>query len=111
MNSIKVDHSKNVVVMTTFKNYLTLNVNNGNMSLEANGFPNDDTKTNKFFYNLFLYPLKYLLELAKDYCISIPNAKHDYILIHSRSNKNAIIHTAVEEVSITKLIWPSPHTI
>ncbi|XP_044019512.1 uncharacterized protein LOC122859894 [Aphidius gifuensis] len=89
------------------------------MNYENAGWLNPDSQyklTNAAGYFDICIPLKMLLGFAEDYQKIIANAKHEIIMIRSRTDKDAIVPTdlaLLEEVQfdlkITKIEWLVPY--
>lgn len=110
INGVEIDHNKNVGLTSTIKNKLSLTENESKMLLNSgwslNSFsPNADGSFN------FCLPLKCLLGFAEDYQKIIINAKHELILIRSRTDLNSVYSQNCTEIAITinKLQWHIPH--
>jgi len=116
LNGVLVDKSKNVGITTTMKNFLSIN---SKENYENAGWLNEVgalglTDTNGYFD--FCIPLKFFFGFAEDYQKIIVNAKHEIILVRSRSDLNLIMRNNVrieEEVEfnlkITKVEWLVPY--
>jgi hypothetical protein len=116
INGVEIDHSRNLGITTSLKNYISLDRDesfrllNAGWRLEDNGLIK---LSNNGVFN-FCVPLKMLLGFAEDYNKIIPNAKHELILIRARSNNNSVYTTTLGDdykLNIDKIIWKVPHIL
>lgn len=109
MNGVEIDRSRNTGYTSTLKNYISLSDGESTSSLSAGWLSNNQiTPTNGHFN--FCIPLKMLLGFAEDYKKVILNAKHQLILIRTRSDDNCVLSAAdTVEFKIFKLQWRMPH--
>lgn len=109
LNSVEIDRTRNLGITTTLKNYISLNKNESDMLLNASWAPHKVIKPGDIYFN-FCVPLKLLLGFAEDYKKIILNAKHELILIRSRTDNNAIISPTDDvKIHIFKVQWRVPH--
>ncbi|XP_055842535.1 uncharacterized protein LOC129909483 [Episyrphus balteatus] len=85
LNGVNIENNKNVGITTSMKNYISLNENESK-SLENAAWTGNST----------ISP------------ISV-NARHELILIRTRSNENALYSDEELKLSILKLQWRVPH--
>ncbi|XP_055918306.1 uncharacterized protein LOC129950388 [Eupeodes corollae] len=110
LNGVNIDNNKNVGITSTLKNYISLNANESK-SLENGSWTGGSSFSLASGTFNFCIKLKYLLGFAEDYKKIITNARHELILIRTRSNENAYFSKDNEELklSIFKLQWRVPH--
>lgn len=109
LNGVEIDRTRNPGIVTTLKNYISYNENESKMLYNAGWSPTESIKADKLYFN-FCVPLNMLLGFAEDYKKIILNAKHELILIRSRTDENAVIAPTDEVVvNIFKLQWKMPH--
>ena len=112
LNGVDIENNKNVGITTTLKNYVSLNENESKILENASWFLNTNTSSTGTFN--FCIPLKNLLGFAEDYKKIITNARHELILIRTRTNDNAYYIKDGKDneelkLSIFKLQWRVPH--
>lgn len=113
LNGVEIDHCRNVGITTTLKNYVSLNKDESLKLLNAGWKIEKEAllKLSNGKFN-FCIPLKMLLGFAEDYNKIIPNAKHELILVRSRSNDNSVFTTLTAneyKLNIDKITWKVPH--
>lgn len=109
LNGVEIDRNKNVGITSTIKNKISLNENEGRM-LENAGWKLENRALNAEGSFNYCIPLKNILGFAEDYKKIVVNAKHELILIRSRTDLNAVYSEADEcTISISKIIWRIPH--
>ena len=117
LNGVLVDKSKNVGITSTMKNYLSLS---SRMNYENAGWINQIGMKliNDDGYFDICVPLKMIFGFAEDYQKIIVNAKHELIMIRSRSNINSIVRdneTVPDmpefDLKITKIEWLVPYVM
>lgn len=109
LNGVEIDRNKNVGITSTIKNKISLNENEGRM-LENAGWKLENRALNAEGSFNYCIPLKNILGFAEDYKKIVVNAKHELILIRSRTDLNAVYSEADEcNISISKIIWRIPH--
>lgn len=107
LNGVEIDRNRNVGHTTTLKNYISLNLSESIMLYNAAWFPNAYMGQSTFN---FCIPLKMLLGFAEDYKKIIAKARHELILIRSRTDNNAVVSEADPvKIKIFKLQWRVPH--
>lgn len=112
INGVEIDKIKNVGITSCLKNFLSLNPYS---NYENAGWLDDDDDakilSNEQGYFDVCIPLKNILGFAEDFQKVIVNAKHELILVRSRSDINAIIQTAVKDfnISLQKIEWLVPY--
>ncbi|XP_037911951.1 uncharacterized protein LOC119652085 [Hermetia illucens] len=109
LNGVEIDRNKNVGITSTLKNYISLNENESKMLYNAAWSPNESITPSSGYFN-FSIPLRKLLGFAEDYKKIIVNAKHELILVRTRSDENAFISSTDNvHIKIFKLQWKVPH--
>lgn len=109
INGIEIDRTRNLGIATTLKNYISLNQNESQMLFNAGWSPESVITPGQGFFN-FCVPLKTLLGFAEDYKKIIANAKHELILIRSRTDEDSVLSpTDNVNVAIFKIQWRVPH--
>lgn len=110
LNGIDIENNKNVGITTLLKNFISLNENESK-SLENSSWTGKDSISLSSGSFNFCIPLKNLLGFAEDYKKIIINARHELILIRTRTDENAYINTEKEnlKMAIHKLQWRVPH--
>lgn len=96
------------------KNYTSLDASQNKFLENVGGleFTNDLTLTNAQGYFDVCIPLNMIFGFAEDYQKVIINAKHEFILIRSRTHANAVLQEApLQEykVVIKKIEWLLPY--
>lgn len=109
LNGVEIDRNKNVGLTSTIKNKVSLNENEGRMLANAGWILGNKTLNAEGSFN-YCIPLKNLLGFAEDYKKIVVNAKHELILIRSRTDLNAVYSEDDDcSISISKIIWRIPH--
>lgn len=113
INSVEVDRVKSPGVVSTVKNYLTLDPNDKRLSNagwdHATNVVEIDKTTGAF---VFCYPLKYLLPVFHDYQNIILNVKQELKLLRSSNDKDAVVVDATDpefSLSLSKVNWRIPY--
>lgn len=111
LNGLEIDKNRDVGNTSTLKNYISLNENESKMLLNAGWSPENNIQHHNGNFN-FCIPLKMLLGFAEDYKKIIVKAKHELILIRSRTDLNAIISSTDDiKFKIGKIQWKVPHVM
>lgn len=110
LNGFEIDRCKNVGITSTMKGYVSFTPNDMN-SLKTASWTNstdlEAVRTGSFSY---LLPLKILFGFAEDYSSILLNAKHELVIIRSRSNSNAVVgNSNIANINISKIQWRVPH--
>lgn len=110
LNGFEIDRCKNVGITSTMKGYISFTPNDMKRLKTAGWTETGDSEaivTGSFSY---LLPLKILLGFAEDYSTILLNAKHELIIIRSRSNLNSLVgEHNIGNISINKIQWRVPH--
>lgn len=109
MNNQVVDCVKDVGTASTMKAYASFNKD----SSQASSHTGWDQKSQLIPTGTFNFclPLKSILGIAEDFQKILINAKHELILIRSRTNDNAYETVDNEEMdlTLTKIVWKVDH--
>ncbi|XP_051176007.1 uncharacterized protein LOC127291127 [Leptopilina boulardi] len=114
LNGVEIDKNKNVGLTSLMKNYVSFDASQSKF-LENVGWMelSDEAKlTNDDGYFDVCIPLNMIFGFAEDYQKIIINAKHELILIKSRTDSNAVLQEAPFEefkIVIEKLEWLLPY--
>lgn len=109
INGFPIDICKNVGITTTIKGYLSFQDKDMyRMQMASWNTASDKTATaSAFSYSI---PLSTILGFAEDYRNVIINAKHELILVRSRSDTNCFIGANnIATFTIEKIQWRIPH--
>lgn len=110
LNGVEIDKCKNPGVTSTVKGYTSFSESESSKLIHSGWSHNVAPTLTDGTFN-FAIPLKHFLGFAEDYQKVIINAKHELILIRSRSDTNSYISTANDNmiINIEKLQWKMPH--
>ncbi|XP_076278013.1 uncharacterized protein LOC143207948 [Lasioglossum baleicum] len=95
LNGVEIDRSRNPGATTTLKNYVSLSRTRSSALSNAGWLYGDDgqkqtaTATAAIYFN-FCVPMSVLLGFYEDYKRIVINARHELILIRSRTDANAL---------------------
>ena len=115
LNGTEIDKTKNLGLTSVMKNYVSMSPGQSRMMENAGWLEfaaNAEKLTNENCYFDIVIPLGMIFGFAEDYHKIIVNAKHELILVRSKSDANAIIQTAPDElykISIEKVEWLLPY--
>ncbi|XP_055381888.1 uncharacterized protein LOC129612356 [Condylostylus longicornis] len=101
LNGKEIDHIRNAGITTRLKRAL----------YNTSWSPDEGVESATLFFN-FCIPFRKLLGFAEDYKKIIPNAKHELILVRSRSDDNSLLCTDINEkpkILLTKVQWKVQH--
>jgi len=110
MNSIDVEIDRNVGIISTLKNYVTMSSERSVIARNAGWEPWNPPNG---YFN-FCIPLNMLLGFCEDYRCVVINAPHELILIRSRNDNNYLIGDSTREPKIIvlfKVQWRMPHVL
>lgn len=108
LNGVEVDRNKNVGMTTLMKAYTSFSDENVDY-LTTCSFTKFATLDVSSKYR-FQIPLRFIMGFAEDYNKIMLNAKHELILIRSRTDINALYGAAENlKLAITKIGWTIPH--
>lgn len=107
LNGIEIDRTKNVGIASTMKTLAATRLSDKAITAVLQDAAYKKLEPGKTSY---LIPLRYLLGFADDYNKVVMNAKHELILIRSRTNTNALcsMHDCYY-FKMTKIQWKMPH--
>ena len=109
LNGVDIECNKNVGITTSLKNYISFNEIESKNLQNASWYGKEDILVSSGTFN-FCVPLKNLLGFAEDYKKIITNARHELILIRTRTDDNAFISEKDDlRIKILKLQWRVPH--
>lgn len=109
INGFPIDICKNVGITSTLKGYISFTPRD--ISRMENGGWNKESNTpGTAGYINFCIPLKSIFGFAEDYQNIIMNAKHELILLRSRSDTNVFTGANdISRININKVQWHIPH--
>ena len=96
MNRTEIDKTKNLGLTSVMKNYVSMSSGQSRMMENAGWLEfaaNAEKLTNENGYFDIVIPLGMIFGFAEDYHKIIVHAKHELILVRSKSDANAIIQT------------------
>lgn len=109
LNGVQIDFCKNVGITSLLKGYCSLQPMDMYRLSTATWNINSNTRARAARFN-FCIPLKILLGFVEDYQNIIMNAKHEIILIRSRSDVNVFVgENDIARVDIKKIQWRIAH--
>lgn len=109
INGFPVDSCKNVGITSTIKGYLSLQKKDMSRMRLASWNIASDTTANEGYLN-FCIPLSSILGFAEDHHPVVINAKHELILVRSRSDVNCYTGANnLATIAIDKIQWRIPH--
>ncbi|XP_074041599.1 uncharacterized protein [Leptinotarsa decemlineata] len=114
LNGVVIDSVRNVGLVSTLKNYLSLNENESKLMENGGWFPKDNDELlldDKGNFNVCI-PLKLWSGFFEDYRRIIMNMRQELVLIREKDDIDAVIATDDTEkpkIQITKLCWNVPH--
>lgn len=107
LNGFEIDRCKNAGVTSLMKGYLSFTPNEM-FKMEIAGW-SKERKEAKGEFNCCI-PLKNLFGFAEDYRSIIMNAKHELIIIRSRTDTNALVgDNNIVKFILNKIQWRIPH--
>lgn len=110
LNNFEIDRCKNVGISTTMKGYVSFTSHDmTHMEIASWDVKSEKQATADGAYS-YCIPLKSLFGFAEDYRNVIINAKHELILMRSRSDLN-VFHGDVDNIKfeVNKIQWRVPH--
>ncbi|XP_024881475.1 uncharacterized protein LOC112460820 [Temnothorax curvispinosus] len=117
LDGVEIDRCRNVGITSTIKNYMSLTVERARKLQNAGwSYPTSESNLNNASHQFnFCVPLNILLGFCEDYSVVI-NARHELILIRSRSDHNCVVdpkktvpRDPAKDPKITLLKWRMPH--
>ncbi|EFN77912.1 hypothetical protein EAI_15782, partial [Harpegnathos saltator] len=88
LNGVEIDHNRNVGITSTLKNYVSIS-SDENAVMKNAAWDTTDTISPDGYFN-FCVPLSVLLGFCEDYKRIVINARHELILLRSRSDNNSL---------------------
>ncbi|XP_072400387.1 uncharacterized protein [Diabrotica undecimpunctata] len=115
LNGVIIDSVRNIGLISTLKNYLSLNENQSKLLQNAGWFPKGDKLVidNHGNFNVCI-PLKIWSGFFEDFQKIIINMRQELVLIRDKDDIDAIIATDETEkpkIAINKLYWNVPHIL
>ncbi|XP_077259736.1 uncharacterized protein LOC143896062 [Temnothorax americanus] len=109
LDGVEIDHCRNVGITSTLKNYVTVSSDRSVILRNAGWEPHNNANG---YFN-FCVPLNLLLGFCKDYKRVVINARHELILIQSRTDNNCLMGSLALEptVKLLKIQWRMPHVV
>ncbi|EFN86507.1 hypothetical protein EAI_01862, partial [Harpegnathos saltator] len=97
----------NVGITSTLKNYISISFIKKNAAWDTT-----DTISPDGYFN-FCVPFSVLLGFCEDYKHIVINARHELILLRSRSDNNSLLGSSALDPKIVlfKIQWRMPHVI
>ncbi|XP_050503574.1 uncharacterized protein LOC126882642 [Diabrotica virgifera virgifera] len=117
LNGVIIDSVRNIGLISTLKNYLSLNENQSKLLQNAGWFPKEDKlkiDTHGNFNVCICIPLKIWSGFFEDFQKIIINMRQELVLIREKDDIDAIIATDETEkpkIEINKLYWNVPHIL
>ncbi|XP_055307050.1 uncharacterized protein LOC129571300 [Sitodiplosis mosellana] len=109
LNGFPIDCCKNVGITSTLKGYASYKPSSMNR-LHMAGWKKESNQPGSAGYINFCIPLKSIFGFAEDYRNIIMNAKHELILLRSRSDINCfVVANNLSTIQIDKIQWRIPH--
>ncbi|XP_071649915.1 uncharacterized protein [Temnothorax longispinosus] len=109
LDGVEIDHCRNVGITSTLKNYVTVSSDRSVILRNAGWEPHNNANG---YFN-FCVPLNLLLGFCEDYKRVVINARHELILIRSRTDNNCLLGSLALEptVKLLKIQWRMPHVV
>lgn len=109
LNGFPIDVCKNVGVTSTLKGYVSYLPENMNR-MQIAGWKKESNQQATSGYINFCIPLRSIFGFAEDYRNIVMNAKHELILLRSRSDLNCFVGANdVSKIQINRIQWRIPH--
>ena len=109
LNGFPLDSCKNVGITSTLKGYASYKPSNMNR-LQIAGWKKESNQPAAAGYINFCIPLKSIFGFAEDYRNIVMNAKHELILLRSRSDTDCFVgNNDLSTIQIDKVQWRIPH--
>lgn len=109
INGFPIDCCKNVGVTSTLKGYASYQPNNMSR-LQIASWKTESNQEATAGYINFCIPLRSIFGFAEDYRKIVMNAKHELILLRSRSDVNCFVGANnLSTIEINKIQWRIPH--
>ncbi|XP_050516112.1 uncharacterized protein LOC126890974 [Diabrotica virgifera virgifera] len=115
LNGVTIDSVRNIGLISTLKNYLSLNENQSKLLQNAGWFPKEDKLKIDTHGNFNVcIPLKIWSGFFEDFQKIIINMRQELVLIREKDDIDAIIatdETETPKIEINKLYWNVPHIL
>lgn len=109
INGFPIDICKNVGITSTLKGYASY-VPHNMSRLEIAGWKTESNQQATAGHINFCIPLRSIFGFAEDYRKILMNAKHELILLRSRSDVNCFVGANnLSTIEINKIQWRIPH--
>lgn len=109
LNGFPIDTCKNVGITSTLKGYVSYMPQNMSRMLISGWKKESDRQATAGYIN-FIIPLRAIFGFAEDHRNIIMNAKHELILLRSRSDTNCFVgDNDVSSIQINRIQWRIPH--
>lgn len=112
LNGVEIDKTRNLGYATTIKNYMSLSREESNCMTHMGWFYGNENNAHTGGKFDICLPLKKLLGFCEDYKKVILNAKHELILVRSKTDKNSVLLNADVtsfDLKIERIQWKMPH--
>lgn len=111
LDGVEIDRNRNVGITCTLKNYVSLSSDKSAIMKNA-AWDTIDAMSPDGYFN-FCVPLNMLLGFCEDYKRIVINARHELILLRSRSDNNSLLGSPALEpkIELFKIQWRMPHVI
>ncbi|EFN81659.1 hypothetical protein EAI_14412, partial [Harpegnathos saltator] len=111
LDGVEIGRSRNVGITLTLKNYVSLS-SDKNVIIQNVAWDTTDAISPDGYFN-FCVPLNVLLGFCEDYKRIVINARHELILLRSRSDSNSLLGFSVldPKIELFKIQWRMPHVI
>ncbi|XP_036139520.1 uncharacterized protein LOC118644637 [Monomorium pharaonis] len=111
LDGVEIDRNRNMGITSTLKNYVSLSSDKSAIMKNA-AWNTIDTVSVDGYFN-FCIPLSMLLGFCEDYKRVVINARHELILLRSRSDNNSLLGSSAlhPKIELFKIQWRMPHVI
>lgn len=109
LNGYEIDRCKNVGITTSMKGYTSF-IPDDLQHMEIAGWDLSEERAAKDSLVNYCIPLKNIFGFFEDYRNIILNAKHELIILRSRTDTNAFVgDNDIAKINISKIQWRIPH--
>ncbi|EFN81790.1 hypothetical protein EAI_09452 [Harpegnathos saltator] len=111
LDGVENDRNRNVEITSTLKNYVSIS-SDKNAIMKNAAWDTTDIISPDGYFN-FCVPLNVLLGFCEDYKRIVINARHELILLRSRSDNNGLLGSPAldPKIELFKIQWRMPHVI
>ncbi|XP_077280126.1 uncharacterized protein LOC143907318 [Temnothorax americanus] len=120
LDGVEIDRCRNVGITSTIKNYVSLTVEQTRQLQNAGwSYPTSESNLNNASHQFnFCVPLNIFLGFCEDFRRVVINARHELILIRSRSDHNCVVDSKKTvprdpakdpKITLLKVQWRMPH--